>query len=188
MIQTDMMVDAKGLACPMPIVKTRKAMKELAPGCVMEVQATDKGSTADLKAWAGSSGHHYLGTTEEDGVLTHYLRKSTSDEAEETLYPHIASNEELDDLLTNRTEIVLLDVREEAEYAFGHIPGAKSVPLGNIGKELEIDKEALIYVICRTGSRSGMASKMLTEAGFINVKNVLPGMNGWTGPLKKSIQ
>lgn len=51
MIQTDMIVDAKGLACPMPIVKTRKAMKELAPGNVMEIQATDKGSTADLKAW-----------------------------------------------------------------------------------------------------------------------------------------
>lgn len=188
MIQTDMMVDAKGLACPMPIVKTRKAMKELAPGCVMEIQATDKGSTADLKAWAGSSGHQYLGTTEEDGVLTHYLRKSNSDETEETVYPHVASNAELNDLLANRTEIVLLDVREEAEYAFGHIPGAISIPLGKTDTELQIDKEALIYVICRSGSRSGMASQKLTEAGFVNVKNVVPGMSGWTGPLDKSIQ
>ena len=65
MIKTDFVLDAKGLACPMPIVKTRKIMKEMEPGNVLEVQATDKGSTADLKAWAEGSGHDYFGTTED---------------------------------------------------------------------------------------------------------------------------
>ena len=77
MIQTDKILDAKGLACPMPIVRTKKAMNELEPGQVIEVQATDKGSLADIKAWAKSSGNQYLGTFEEGDVLKHYLRKRT---------------------------------------------------------------------------------------------------------------
>ena len=57
MIRVDMTVDAKGLSCPMPIVKTKKAINDLQPGQVLEVQATDKGSKADIKAWAESTGH-----------------------------------------------------------------------------------------------------------------------------------
>lgn len=60
MIKTDNVLDAKNVACPLPIIKTKKAMKDLSPGQVIEVQATDEGSTADLKAWAESSGNHYL--------------------------------------------------------------------------------------------------------------------------------
>ncbi|MFP7225534.1 sulfurtransferase TusA family protein, partial [Priestia filamentosa] len=44
MVKADVMLDAKGLACPMPIVRTKKKMDELKPGQVLEVQATDKGS------------------------------------------------------------------------------------------------------------------------------------------------
>ena len=62
---------------------------------MLEVQATDKGSTADLKAWAESSGHHYLGTTEEAGILKHYVRKSSGEEKVEKKHPHIVSNEQL---------------------------------------------------------------------------------------------
>ena len=62
MIKTNSVLDAKGLACPMPIVRTKKAMNGLEAGEVLEVQATDKGSTADMKAWAESTGHQYLGT------------------------------------------------------------------------------------------------------------------------------
>ena len=54
MIKANLQLDAKGLACPMPIVKTKKAMSDLEDGQVLEVQATDKGSKADLKAWAES--------------------------------------------------------------------------------------------------------------------------------------
>jgi len=50
MIQVDMTIDAKGLSCPMPIVKAKKAIHKLQPGQVLEVQATDKGSKADMKS------------------------------------------------------------------------------------------------------------------------------------------
>ena len=72
-IKTDIVLDARGLACPMPIVRTKKTMKTLEPGQVVEVQATDKGSTADLRAWANSTGNQYLGTI-EDGDVTASLR------------------------------------------------------------------------------------------------------------------
>lgn len=52
MMKATIVLDAKGLACPMPIVKTKKRMKDLKAGEVLEIQATDKGSTADLEAWA----------------------------------------------------------------------------------------------------------------------------------------
>ena len=69
MIKADFQLDAKGLACPMPIVKTKKTMNELEEGQVLEVQATDKGSKADLAAWAETVGHQYIGTVEEGDVL-----------------------------------------------------------------------------------------------------------------------
>lgn len=73
-MKANVILDAKGLACPMPIVKTKKAMKDLEAGQVLKVQTTDKGSKADIKAWAGSTGHQYLSTLEEGEVLKHYLR------------------------------------------------------------------------------------------------------------------
>ncbi|MBO0586695.1 sulfurtransferase TusA family protein [Sporosarcina sp. E16_8] len=188
MIKTDFILDAKGMACPMPIVKTRKIMKEMEPGNVLEVQATDKGSTADLKAWAEGSGHYYLGTTEEAGVLTHYVRKSGDEEQVEKKHPHIVSNEQLKAILEENREVLVLDVRESAEYAFNHIPGAKSLPLGDLESELgNLDKEAEIYVVCRTGNRSDIASRKVAEAGFLKVKNVVPGMSEWNGPTEKIV-
>ena len=88
-IKTDLLVDAKGLACPMPIVRTKKAMNELEPGKVVEIQATDKGSTADIQAWAKSTGNQYLGTIEEGELLKHYLRKVSGEDTGEKKYPHV---------------------------------------------------------------------------------------------------
>lgn len=62
-IKANAKLDTKGFACPMPIVKTKKTMNNLEAGQVLEVQATDKGSKADIKAWAESMGHQYLGIT-----------------------------------------------------------------------------------------------------------------------------
>ncbi|MCG3086493.1 sulfurtransferase TusA family protein [Sporosarcina cyprini] len=188
MIQTDMKLDAKGLACPMPVVKTKKIMQELAPGKVLEVEATDKGSIADIKAWAESVGHQYIGVHEEDGVITHYLRKTTGEEAEEKRFPHVVSNEELQEALAADEDVQIIDVRESAEYAFGHIPGAISAPFGELEAIMNsLDKEMSLYVICRTGNRSDMAAQKLADAGFRNVKNVVPGMSGWNGSSQKSM-
>ncbi|WP_270180000.1 sulfurtransferase TusA family protein [Alkalihalobacillus sp. CinArs1] len=69
-------LDAKGLACPMPIVKTKKAMKEIESGEILEIQATDKGAKSDLTAWAKSGGHELLKSEEEDGVFSFWIKKA----------------------------------------------------------------------------------------------------------------
>jgi tRNA 2-thiouridine synthesizing protein A len=68
-------LDAKGLACPMPIVKTKKAINELNTGDVLEIHATDKGAKSDLTAWAKSGGHELLKDTEEGDVLKFWIKK-----------------------------------------------------------------------------------------------------------------
>lgn len=68
-------LDAKGLACPMPIVKTKKAIAELEVGQILEVLTTDKGAKNDLTAWAGSTGHEILDVKEEDNVLVFHIKK-----------------------------------------------------------------------------------------------------------------
>ncbi|MEC1523265.1 sulfurtransferase TusA family protein [Neobacillus niacini] len=181
-VKANVMLDAKGLACPMPIVKTKKTMNGLEAGQVLEVQATDKGSKADLKVWAESTGHQYLGTLEEGDVLKHYLRKSSSDETIDRKHPNVIDNDELERKLETEDNIIVLDVRENAEYAFNHIPNSISIPLGELEIRFdEINKEAEIYVVCRTGSRSDLAAQKLTEKGFTKVTNVVPGMSQWSG-------
>ena len=181
-LKTDFLLDAKGLACPMPIVKTKKAMNNLESGQVLEVQATDKGSKADIQAWAKSAGHQYLGTIEEGEVLKHYLRKSSNDGSVERKHLNVIDNEELNQKLETNTNIVLIDVREAAEYAFNHIPNAISIPLGELEDRLdELNKNDEIYVVCRTGNRSDLAAQKLADKGFAKVINVVPGMSEWTG-------
>ena len=181
-MEANVILDAKGLACPMPIVKTKKAMNTLEAGQVLEVQATDKGSKADIKAWAQSTGHQYIGTFEEGEVLKHYLRKSSNDETNEKKHPNIINNEELERKLEATDNIVVLDVREAAEYAFNHIPNAISIPLGELEERMgELNKENEIFVVCRTGNRSDLAAQKLAEKGFTNVINIVPGMSQWTG-------
>lgn len=71
----DRIVDAKGMACPMPVVKAKKAMDELQSGQILEVLATEKGSLKDIPAWAGKSGHEVLETAEENGVFRFVIKK-----------------------------------------------------------------------------------------------------------------
>ncbi|WP_226037601.1 sulfurtransferase TusA family protein [Aquibacillus saliphilus] len=68
-------LDAKGLACPMPIVKTKKAINELEVGQILEVHATDKGAKSDLAAWTKSGGHELVKDTEENEVLKFWIKK-----------------------------------------------------------------------------------------------------------------
>ena len=68
-------LDLKGLSCPLPIVKTAQAVKELAPGDLIEALATDPGSVADFKAWCTSTGNELLEQTEADGVYRFVIRK-----------------------------------------------------------------------------------------------------------------
>lgn len=68
-------LDAKGLACPMPIVRTKKAMNELEPGQILEIHATDKGAKNDLTAWAKSGGHELLKSEEDNNVYKFWIKK-----------------------------------------------------------------------------------------------------------------
>ncbi len=73
--QIDHELDARGLLCPMPVVKTAKAMKELEPGAVLKLLATDRGSITDIPAWAGTTGNELLEWHEEDGTFVFLIRK-----------------------------------------------------------------------------------------------------------------
>lgn len=67
-------VDARGLSCPMPIVKTAQAMKTLGPGQLLEVLATDPGSVKDFAAWPKATGHALVDGGVEGGVFRFVLR------------------------------------------------------------------------------------------------------------------
>lgn len=184
-MKSDVQLNAQGLACPMPIVKTKKVMNDLVDGQVLEVQATDKGSKADLAAWSKKMGHQFIGTIEKGDVFYHYIRKCNPEKAEaiEKSFEQTIANDELE----GRTGLVL-DVREAAEFAFGHVPGAKSIPFGELeGRLNELDASQEIYVICRTGTRSDMAAQMLVDKGFAKVFNVLPGMGEWNSEIEKEV-
>jgi len=72
----DKQFDASGLACPMPIVKTKKALSDMASGQVLRVIATDPGSVCDMAAFAETTGHALLSSTEEGGKYVFMLRKA----------------------------------------------------------------------------------------------------------------
>ena len=71
-LQIAQTVDARGLSCPMPIVKTAQAAKALAPGDLLEVLATDPGSTRDLAAWCRTTGNELVDAT-SDGAIYRFL-------------------------------------------------------------------------------------------------------------------
>lgn len=182
MVQTDLTLDAKGLACPMPIVKTKKMMKTMDSGKVLEILATDKGSTADLQAWAKSSGHQYIGTETEGDVLRHFLRKDGAGAPEETITIPEISLADFSRKVEGNEHIKILDVREKDEFEDAHIPGAIHIPLSEVEARMgELPKEAAIYIICHSGRRSGIAGDMMAKNGFGSLYNVVPGMNEWTG-------
>ena len=68
-------VDARGLSCPMPIVKAAQAMKAVASGRLIEVVATDPGSVKDFAAWARTTGNELVEQSEDGGVYRFVLRR-----------------------------------------------------------------------------------------------------------------
>ncbi|HEX9789813.1 MAG TPA: sulfurtransferase TusA family protein [Kiloniellales bacterium] len=69
-------LDTKGLRCPLPVLRARKAMKSVAPGGVLEVLATDPGSVKDFKAFCQTTGDTLLAAEEADGVFVFRIRKA----------------------------------------------------------------------------------------------------------------
>jgi rhodanese-related sulfurtransferase len=85
--------------------------------------------------------------------------------------------------LMNQPGALVLDVREDAEYAAGHLPRARHIPLGQLAKridEIAKFKEKPVIVTCRSGARSGSACRALRNAGFTQVFNLKGGVGAWS--------
>lgn len=74
-IKVSKVVDARGTACPGPILAAKKSITEVKAGEVMEVLATDSGSQKDIPAWAKKMGHEFLGVIEEAGYWKLYVKR-----------------------------------------------------------------------------------------------------------------
>ena len=72
----DEVLDCSGLSCPMPIIKTKKAIDGLAVGQVLKMIATDAGSVSDMNAWTKKTGHELLGSEQEDGKFIFFVKKA----------------------------------------------------------------------------------------------------------------
>ncbi|UCE30360.1 MAG: sulfurtransferase TusA family protein [Burkholderiales bacterium] len=74
-MQIDKDLDARGLNCPLPIIKTKKALNDMASGQVLKVVSTDSGSIKDMEAFAKQTGNELLSSTEESGAYVFLLKK-----------------------------------------------------------------------------------------------------------------
>jgi tRNA 2-thiouridine synthesizing protein A len=74
-LQVNRTLDAKGLSCPLPIVKTAQNMKEMTSGELLEVLATDPGSVKDFAAWSKSTGNEVVEQSQDGTVFRFVLRK-----------------------------------------------------------------------------------------------------------------
>lgn len=72
----DQELDCSGLSCPMPIIKTKKAIDGLETGKVLKMISTDPGSVPDVKAFSKKTGHELLGHEEDGGTFTFYIKRS----------------------------------------------------------------------------------------------------------------
>jgi tRNA 2-thiouridine synthesizing protein A len=69
-------LDVRGLKCPLPVLRAKRAMQPLAPGEALEVHATDPGAVPDLRAFCATTGNHFEGATETAGVFVITIRKA----------------------------------------------------------------------------------------------------------------
>ncbi len=69
-------LDARGLNCPLPILRTKKSMNGMAAGDVLKVIATDPGSVKDMEAYAKQTGHDLIESQDDGGEFTFYIKKN----------------------------------------------------------------------------------------------------------------
>jgi tRNA 2-thiouridine synthesizing protein A len=75
-IKVDKVMDLKGLACPMPVVKISKGIKDVEVGQVVQAISTDPGSLTDIPAWARTSGNEVLKTEQSDDEIVFFIKRS----------------------------------------------------------------------------------------------------------------
>jgi tRNA 2-thiouridine synthesizing protein A len=74
MVET--LLDTRGLNCPLPVLRARKAMQKMAPGSVVRILATDPGTVKDFKAFCRATGHELLESLEQEGEFRFVIRKA----------------------------------------------------------------------------------------------------------------
>lgn len=74
-MNVDKELDARGLNCPLPILKTKKSLADMASGQVLKVISTDRGSVKDMQAFSNQTGNELLSTTEENGEYIFLMKK-----------------------------------------------------------------------------------------------------------------
>ncbi|MBF0472452.1 MAG: sulfurtransferase TusA family protein [Nitrospirae bacterium] len=75
-VKADQVLDTKGMNCPMPVLKTKKALDGIESGKVLEVISTDPGSKSDIPALLSRLGHQLLDTKESGGTISFFIKKS----------------------------------------------------------------------------------------------------------------
>ncbi len=75
-IKADKVVDARGTACPGPLLEAKRAMADVPPGGILEVLSSDEGTNEDLPLWAENVGHEFLGVVEESGYWRLFVKKA----------------------------------------------------------------------------------------------------------------
>ena len=68
-------IDARGTACPGPLLEAKKAIGTVNAGDIMEILSSDEGTKSDIPKWTNKKGHEYLGVIEESGFFKLYLKK-----------------------------------------------------------------------------------------------------------------
>lgn len=74
-ITADQTLDCRGLSCPMPLLKTKKALKKMKPGQILEILGTDPGSKNDIPDYTSKHGDEFLGLVEESGYTKYLVKK-----------------------------------------------------------------------------------------------------------------
>ncbi len=75
-VKADQVLDAKGLSCPLPILKTKKAVEALSKDQVLKVETTDPGSKNDMASWAKRTGNEIVKLEEGSGTFIFYIKKT----------------------------------------------------------------------------------------------------------------
>ncbi|MFQ5613609.1 MAG: sulfurtransferase TusA family protein [Anaerolineae bacterium] len=75
-VKVDKVLDCSGMLCPLPVVKTSKAIKQIEVGQVLQMIATDPGAPPDMEAWTRQTGHEMVESREEDGKFVFLFRRT----------------------------------------------------------------------------------------------------------------
>jgi TusA-related sulfurtransferase len=75
-LKADKVVDARGMACPGPLLEAKKAVAGMAVGALMEVLSSDEGTNNDIPLWAKKMGYEFLGVVEDAGFWRLFVKKS----------------------------------------------------------------------------------------------------------------